>query len=994
MKFHGSDDGRFLRRRSDGLRMASATGMAIAAALMCMAPATSGSQDEIRIKNISSLDSSSMPAEAPGFLVRTARVPIFVNIDLGGGGAPRLPETAVDDVVAMLDANPRRLVVLRFKGGALCFDDLARGTRETLLEKRGRSVVEAYNEYLANQILTLTRAIDSERPGSPLAIQGIPFEGSESDVSKGNEAYRDVLDRMNAIVLGGGMMVSGASEESSMLLRAYPHAVELADGRAILFASNVGWRIATPIGQIDGSALAIDHSLDSGAHIPLESPILASAEGNDAIGEVAVFGSPSSGDIRPDGGASDTSSPGEGAGTERGVGNAGSPASQGGRGGGFAGGSGGGSASGGGSGGVAGSEEEGDAKSSDDDAGHSEGDDPGADGSDGGDGWDPDDEVVDVEGDVGDEERNSDDPGLGDSDDSSSDSEADGEGEDSGDSDDGNDEDSDGTQTSREPLVPGGGPVGSYPSLDPIGSFDDFGGSAPCIAAWDVVPHQDIDGVFELGVVAFHVAGIKEVRFSLDGGPWVAVREMTWNSRTGVYEFCAMVDSALHVSGDVVEIRAIAIPDQAGVPTPLDPMHLRISDAAPKIIWCASWGSDSEGDGSKESPFRQPQTALSRFQTSMGGASAIGACDGLHLYLEPGEYDLTAGIMPYPSTDRGWLTISGAPDVDPRDVRIVSGDGIRSARVKLERLTVHEMTLPSRVLPGGAKQSLWIDGVEMYGSGPFDGMQPLHSALFKEVFVTSTLISQYDDGPKGAKLLRSVNVIDLGADAFTLAKTVINCTAQGIRQAPEAHSDIYQLFCDSDDLPWDEAIIVYGMTAIDNQSQGIFFDDCSSFSNIAIVNCLLSKPSASSAADPPLSKLGGGVLRNILIDGLSLPNQTLRLTSSVAEDVLVRNSLFWKVSDTNGMLQQGNGYNNHFIDSVTYGANTFGTDYSTGPVELLGFSMGVSDAEYVPVYSTSNDFSPAIGSDLNERCDRRSSPVDLQNTPRGDLSSVGALEVR
>ncbi len=285
MSYHGSDDGRLLRRRRDGLRMVSATGMAIVAALMSMAPATSGSQDEIRIKNISSLDSSGMPAGAPGFLVRTARVPIFVNIDLGGGGAPRLPGTAVDDVVSMLDANPRRLVVLRFKGGALCFNDLARGTRETLLEKRGQSVVEAYNKYLVSQILTLTRAIDSERPGSPLAIQGIPFEGSYSDASKGNEAYREVLDRMNAIVLGGGMMVSGVSEESSMLIRAYPNAVDLADGRAILYASNGGWRIATSGARDNGSELAADDSLESGEDPLVDSPALASAEVDNAIGE-------------------------------------------------------------------------------------------------------------------------------------------------------------------------------------------------------------------------------------------------------------------------------------------------------------------------------------------------------------------------------------------------------------------------------------------------------------------------------------------------------------------------------------------------------------------------------------------------------------------------------------------------------------------------------------------------------------------------------------
>ncbi|HPA06548.1 MAG TPA: hypothetical protein PLB67_19130, partial [Candidatus Hydrogenedentes bacterium] len=111
-------------------------------------------------------------------------------------------------------------------------------------------------------------------------------------------------------------------------------------------------------------------------------------------------------------------------------------------------------------------------------------------------------------------------------------------------------------------LEPGSGFTAPTPQPPAIGSG--AGADAKAIARWDVVPYQTFDDLFEIGVVAFHINGIDRVEFSLDGGPWTAVKEMTLNPRTNVVEYWTALDASRSPDGPV-EVRAIAYPKK-GIP--------------------------------------------------------------------------------------------------------------------------------------------------------------------------------------------------------------------------------------------------------------------------------------------------------------------------------------------------------------------------------------------------------------------------------------------
>jgi len=113
------------------------------------------------------------------------------------------------------------------------------------------------------------------------------------------------------------------------------------------------------------------------------------------------------------------------------------------------------------------------------------------------------------------------------------------------------------------------------------------------MARWDVVPHQTISGRFPLGVVAFHINGIDRVEFSLNGGTWLSVSDMTENSVTHVVEYCAAIDASALADGEY-EVRAVAYP-KVGVPRVLDPLLVEVAADRSKDVsmWVdATNGSD------------------------------------------------------------------------------------------------------------------------------------------------------------------------------------------------------------------------------------------------------------------------------------------------------------------------------------------------------------------------------------------------------------------
>src|SRR6185436_2472821 len=84
-------------------------------------------------------------------------------------------------------------------------------------------------------------------------------------------------------------------------------------------------------------------------------------------------------------------------------------------------------------------------------------------------------------------------------------------------------------------LTPGTGFSG--PTTQPPVQGTGAGSDAKAIARWDVVPYQTFDTTLNIGVVAFHINDIAKVAFSVNGGPWTDVSQMTLNPETNVVEY-------------------------------------------------------------------------------------------------------------------------------------------------------------------------------------------------------------------------------------------------------------------------------------------------------------------------------------------------------------------------------------------------------------------------------------------------------------------------
>ncbi|MFH0909936.1 MAG: hypothetical protein V1918_00260 [Planctomycetota bacterium] len=358
-------------------------------------------------------------------------------------------------------------------------------------------------------------------------------------------------------------------------------------------------------------------------------------------------------------------------------------------------------------------------------------------------------------------------------------------------------------------------------------------GPAPgptAMARWDVVPFQTFDLVFTIGAVAFHAEGIDRVEFSLEGGPWTAVRESSHHERTRVREYWALLRAGDLPDGPF-EVRAVAYP-RAGRPRALPPLRLN-ANAHGSLLelerHVSLTGSDERGDGSFGRPFATLMRAAHAVQ------EAAGSADGGILRLGKGEhvFGTYATALEAVTRDR-WLTIAPERGVEPKDIRLAApgnSDGLRTARVRV--VGVH-------VAPkGGAplfssneplEDALWLDRCAIDGPGRTAAYQ--WTSGWSEVYVTDCVLSGASDGLK-ADLQRNVLVSGIGSDAFSDSGLVVNCRATGIdRTGTDFHPDVVQFYGRRENL------IVYGLEATRMiEAQGIFAGALVSLQDVALVNC-------------------------------------------------------------------------------------------------------------------------------------------------------------
>ena len=446
-------------------------------------------------------------------------------------------------------------------------------------------------------------------------------------------------------------------------------------------------------------------------------------------------------------------------------------------------------------------------------------------------------------------------------------------------------------------LIPGLGFSGPTQEPGPIGQGP--GSDAKVIARWDVVPHQDITGDFEIGVVAFHINGVDRIDMAVEGGNWTPLTSTCKNPRTGVAEYWGRLRISDFAQDGPVEIRAIAYPF-VGVPRLLPSLviHVNGQQTLPsnEVFVAGSTGDDLLGDGTRGNPF----------QTIATGIAAAGN-GGIVTVIEAGTYEV-AGQASAINNSR-WITVRSEPGVfDVNDVVIAYGTPTlvrpNVARLKWKKISFDFSNITT-YYPESSDE-VWFDTVSW--TDPY-GWE--HGRTQVQVRVNRSIGASYATDSTAIQMLygfahmtfgRNIIMNNLTGDALTNTEVVINATINGMdgHKAPGGiHPDVSQMFGE-----W-ENIIRYGVFAwgIDHV-QGLFHDhDNTSITNFAYVNYIVDN----SNADPPISQLNSAH-EHVLFQNVSIVQQNFMFRDDkpdgdpkkfTAHNVLFANSTFDRLERAN-----------------------------------------------------------------------------------------------
>ncbi len=359
------------------------------------------------------------------------------------------------------------------------------------------------------------------------------------------------------------------------------------------------------------------------------------------------------------------------------------------------------------------------------------------------------------------------------------------------------------TVTTAAVLTPGTGFTGATVQPAALGQPGQDMYNENAIARWDVVPYQTFSGTFNVGVVAFDSAGIKEVDFSVNGGAWVAVTTMTLNPQTantgdagnpsaGVVEYWATLNAADFADGQI-EVRAIAVP-VVGQPRVLQGATVGQSDGVESLFlnadaqgslphlvrYVSPTGNDATGDGSAGNPFASISAAMKSMDpTDTGGGTA-----GATIYLTAGSYlyGIIGNWDVFTATTNQWLTITTAPGVSRDRVKLTGSTqnpGMYSKYVHLKNLTITSNTVIT--MSSGYKAYLWVDGCNLAGPGVNVDGDWTNGSWTGEYF-TDSEASNCKNGFITANLVRNCYAHNLGSWSFANDGLLVNGLADNINQ--------------------------------------------------------------------------------------------------------------------------------------------------------------------------------------------------------------------
>jgi len=525
-------------------------------------------------------------------------------------------------------------------------------------------------------------------------------------------------------------------------------------------------------------------------------------------------------------------------------------------------------------------------------------------------------------------------------------------------------------------LVPGNGFSGPTAQPPNVGNSGQQGYTAWAIARWDTVPYQTVEQDMGVGVVAFHRKGIDRVEFSVNGGPWVPVSEMTLNPDSGVYEYWALLRPSDFSAAGTAEVRAIAYPT-VGKPRVLSGMFLTVDATAslpkPGPFWASPSGNDSN-PGTQGQPVKTIWKAVTLLNASPGGAG------GGTIYLQPGTYD--AGGAQFEIQNERWYTIRPAPGVSPASCILgsYSGNGLWSRRLKLENLRVATRLKGG---DGAGDYAFWLDQCDQVGPGQEATLAPYGGSWFfysGGIFLTNGLLRENNTGPLGSNLIRNMQISQIGEDVFKTFDLIVNSTVDDVDSGSQSswHPDLFNVYGVGNR-------IAYNVKCTNIDAQGIYPEQ--SIEDVAFVNVVI-------------QGLGWGVSQN---DGVALKHfllwnctldQNFLWRASCLENLSVRGNSFSSMSMTTpnsissgcwssagptvqGVLAAGDFMDNHFV-----GTNSL----------VLGSAPTTGTAGYAN--PGAGNYTPLPNSPLKNRVLPLLVPVDLANNPRDPLAggSSGSIE--
>ncbi|MBT3374282.1 MAG: hypothetical protein HN742_22825 [Lentisphaerae bacterium] len=366
------------------------------------------------------------------------------------------------------------------------------------------------------------------------------------------------------------------------------------------------------------------------------------------------------------------------------------------------------------------------------------------------------------------------------------------------------------------------------------------------IAHTDVVPYQRIEhgASFNVGVVAFSMAGIDRVDFAIAGqgysGGVKSTSAMTLNTRVastspgavypGVYEYYVPVSADDFTGNGTIAVTPTVYGGDGGVKT-LRAVTLYVegaSNESPTLAWVDGDGSDGTGTLNDETdPFPSIQTAMDAID------SRNRTLDYATIYLTEGVYDTNDRVSGTTDTTTEWVTIASAREAEIEKV-IIDEDGtlwdtdhIRFSGVTLRNSGPRD--------PAAAQTGAWFDGCRIIGPGGYGNHSPIggsHNAYF-----TGCLF--YNVGyvmPNTPVLGRGLRLEKIYHDvARNGSPLLVNIQVDGMygEHPTPYHSDVYQVFDQVED------IIIYNGIFVDLQYQGLFLNSEGGTSrNAAFVNLL------------------------------------------------------------------------------------------------------------------------------------------------------------